>query len=396
VERVRILYILVVLPMLVLSAVAFASPPWKVWAWDPTHAYPTVFATANSVLVGTAFGENFEHSYPNKETLEEFLIESILEISVSTKPRIALYASGNGTDRQAIENVMDGFISEGRIMSYNSTPVSPSNPLDVDVESLMEYDVVLLDAATVKSPAYQFDVTDESRQALIEYLERGGKMVASAYIFVNWYDYSNWGRELYNLDLAILFDGAKPDITTYVDRAITDSPFSIGETVETFNVYEPPTYDPMFHFFWRITTPEPNAPTAEFTLTPETASVGESVEFNASASLPGWNGTHEMPITEYHWDFGDSNQVATFTPIVYHSFSSSGIYYVTLTVYAHGATPETDAISHKVTVTAIPVGGYSTSIQLPTRAKPATSYIALLTIITTIFITIRRKPKKNA
>jgi len=78
---------------------------------------------------------------------------------------------------------------------------------------------------------------------------------------------------------------------------------------------------------------QPHGPEAEFTATPDTASTGESIKFDASSSLPGWNGTHTMPITEYRWDFGDGNQTTTFTPIVYHSFSSSGIYYVALTMH---------------------------------------------------------------
>jgi len=139
----------------------------------------------------------------------------------------------------------------------------------------------------------------------------------------------------------------------------------------------------------------PHGPTAEFTVTPETANVGESVKFNATSSLPGWNGTYGILITEYRWDFGDGNETTTYTPIVYHSFSSSGNYYVTLTVYAPGATPEIDTISHKVTIISVPVGGYSVPIQLPTTVKPATPYMALLTILTAILITIKRKTKRK-
>ena len=136
---------------------------------------------------------------------------------------------------------------------------------------------------------------------------------------------------------------------------------------------------------------QPHGPTAEFTITPETAKVGETVEFAASSSLPGSNGTHEMPITEYRWDFGDGNQTTTSTPTVYHSFSTSGNYYVTLTVYAPGATPETDSTTKKVTITAIPVGGYSFLIKGYTTSKPLTLCLALLAVLTVSFAMIKRK-----
>ena len=135
----------------------------------------------------------------------------------------------------------------------------------------------------------------------------------------------------------------------------------------------------------------PYGPEAKLTAAPETADVGELVKFDASASSPGWNGTHEMSITEYRWNFGDGNKTTTSTPIVYHSFSNSGIYYVTLTVYASGATPETDSTTHKVTVRAIPVGGYSFPIKGYTTEKPLATYLGLLAILTISFTVIERK-----
>jgi hypothetical protein len=139
----------------------------------------------------------------------------------------------------------------------------------------------------------------------------------------------------------------------------------------------------------------PQGPTAEFTATPETANVGESVEFDASSSQSGWNGTHERPIIEYRWDFGDGNETTTSTPTIYHSFTSFGNYYVTLTVYAPGATPETDTATHKVTIVSVPVGGYSYAITGHTTTTPLTLYLVLTTIIVSIFITIKRKTPKR-
>jgi parallel beta-helix repeat protein len=140
---------------------------------------------------------------------------------------------------------------------------------------------------------------------------------------------------------------------------------------------------------------QPYGPEAEFEAIPDTALTGEPIKFDTSTSLPGWNGTHTMPITEYRWDFADGNQTTTSTPIVYHGFSSPGIYYVTLTVYALGATPETDTISHKVTIISVPVGGYSLLIRVHTTEKPLTFYLALVAILTTVFTIIKRKKHRR-
>ena len=138
----------------------------------------------------------------------------------------------------------------------------------------------------------------------------------------------------------------------------------------------------------------PYGPKAEFTATPETANVGEMVKFDASTSQPGWNGTHTMPITEYQWDFGDGNKTTTTAPTIYHSYKT-GNYYVILTVYAPGATPETDTITHRVTIVSVPVGGYSIPIQVRTKAEPTISYITLTVILTAIFIAAKRKTKRK-
>jgi PKD repeat protein len=142
----------------------------------------------------------------------------------------------------------------------------------------------------------------------------------------------------------------------------------------------------------------PYGPTAEFTTTPETANVGESAKFDASSSQQGWNGSHKMSITEYRWDFGDGNKTTTYAPIVYHSFTDSGNYYVTLTVYSPGATPETDAVTHKVTIVTVPVGGYSVPLSTPTKANPLTVGLFISAILAPIFtaaIRRRRCRKKN-
>jgi hypothetical protein len=131
----------------------------------------------------------------------------------------------------------------------------------------------------------------------------------------------------------------------------------------------------MFH-----AAPPPYGPTAMFTAVPKTANIGETVAFDASTSLPGFNGAHEVPIVRYRWSFGDGNVATTYIPIVYHWFKRAKTFFVTLTVYAIGATPETDSTTHRVTVTSAPVGGYSFPIKGYTAENPITIYLALLTL----------------
>jgi len=147
----------------------------------------------------------------------------------------------------------------------------------------------------------------------------------------------------------------------------------------------------------QIQVVQPYGPKANFTWTPETPKAGEKVLFNASSSLPGWNGTHIMPITEYRWNFGDGNITTTTTPIIYHTYEKPGFYYVTLTVYAPGATPETDSITHKIIVPVITVGGKCYPIETTTFAIAKSvqpTIIATITIMLMLAITAKKKKKK--
>jgi parallel beta-helix repeat protein len=85
---------------------------------------------------------------------------------------------------------------------------------------------------------------------------------------------------------------------------------------------------------------------------------------------------------------GAASNTWTFTP------TTSGIYYVYLKV-TDDTGNTTQSETTRITVTTVPVGGYSVPIQLPTTANPATIHIALLTILTAIFITIKRKTKRK-
>jgi len=140
---------------------------------------------------------------------------------------------------------------------------------------------------------------------------------------------------------------------------------------------------------------QPHGPKAEFTVVPETANIGQLVKFDATTSQAGWNGTNQMPIIEYRWDFGDGNKTTVPAPTIYHTFGSSGIYYPTLTVYASRATPETDATTHKIVVMSVPVGGYSVSLARYSTAMPSSVYLALLIMLSVVFTAVRRNARKK-
>jgi len=146
---------------------------------------------------------------------------------------------------------------------------------------------------------------------------------------------------------------------------------------------------------------EPYGPEAEFSAIPEIAEAGELVKFNASNSSTGFNGTDEMPINLYCWDFGDGNKTCTSTPIIYHSFSDPGTYYVTLEVYAFGAIPDKDSTTRIVAISPAipPIGGYSTQTREYTIATPLTHHTLSAVIIIAAFMLIElkvhRKKKKG-
>ena len=91
-------------------------------------------------------------------------------------------------------------------------------------------------------------------------------------------------------------------------------------------------------------------PTANFTWTPETAIINQTVTFDASASTPGWSAkTQEFsPIINYAWDFGDGTFNETTSPTITHEYTTPGNYTVTLTIT--DAVGRTDTISHTIEI----------------------------------------------
>jgi hypothetical protein len=230
----------------------------NIWATDQTGSYPVVLGTIEWVLIGTAFGENFEEDYPGKESLENLFLQSVLRISPCNRPKVAVFSGGDSSDIVGMKKVMNKFLKSGNISSFDLKTVSTSAHLDFSLYGLVQYDVVVLDPPTCKGPDWQFIITEGSLHALARYLENGGRIVASAYLFVYWVAYPSGEKALYNKDLsALLFDGARPDLEEFSPKAIAKSALGEAETFLTLNTVisltEPKAR--LFHSFWKLTLP---------------------------------------------------------------------------------------------------------------------------------------------
>ena len=76
----------------------------------------------------------------------------------------------------------------------------------------------------------------------------------------------------------------------------------------------------------------PDPPIANFTWSPVNPAVNQTILFDASVSLPGWNGTTNIPIISYRWNFGDGNASTVTTSTTPHKYKIVGNYTVALTV----------------------------------------------------------------
>jgi len=88
---------------------------------------------------------------------------------------------------------------------------------------------------------------------------------------------------------------------------------------------------------WNVTQKQiqigqPHCPSAAFTINPKFTYVDQELILNASATLPGWNGTHENPVIFLTWDFGDGNVTSSHDSTIIHSYTHAGDFNVTLTV----------------------------------------------------------------
>jgi hypothetical protein len=113
-------------------------------------------------------------------------------------------------------------------------------------------------------------------------------------------------------------------------------------------------------------------PTANFTMSPNPAHVGQAVTFDASASTPGDKGENCYSgniIEHYDWDFDGNGTIdlTTTNPVTTHTYSSAGVRAVTLSVTNTCGLSDSDTQA----LTVLPAGASSsrsTSARLPRQA----------------------------
>jgi len=91
-------------------------------------------------------------------------------------------------------------------------------------------------------------------------------------------------------------------------------------------------------------------PTANFTWTPPTPNVNDTVTFDASSSTTGWSAqiVDYAQITTYKWNFSDGIVVTVYTSMISHMFIDPGNFTVELTIT--DSVGRTDSISKTVEV----------------------------------------------
>jgi len=121
--------------------------------------------------------------------------------------------------------------------------------------------------------------------------------------------------------------------TTETTPTITHKYLNAGQYIITLNVTDN-------EGLWSTTTkpieilPE-FSPKANFTWTPQTPIINETITFDASNSTEGWSKTlgDFSPIINYTWNFGDgTGNVTVTTPQINHNFTQPGNYTVKLTI----------------------------------------------------------------
>ncbi len=108
----------------------------------------------------------------------------------------------------------------------------------------------------------------------------------------------------------------------------TDHDFALAGTyIVTLTVVDP--YGRTASKSQSITVTPGLQPTAAFVYSPTAPRVGQSLNFNASASRPPAGGT----IVSYTWDFGDGTpRVTTGSPVQGHTYTAANTYTVTMLV----------------------------------------------------------------
>jgi parallel beta-helix repeat protein len=220
-----------------------------------------------------------------------------------------------------------------------------------------------------------------------------------------------------NTDHYPLFVGAPPPptysltITTTVGGTTDPAPGTYGYTANsTVQVTAIPAANYLFDYWeldsanvgsanpYSVLMDKNHALKAVFALIPPPLSA--SISPLSASILAGQSVTFTSTVSggytpySYQW-YLNGNPVSgansaswTFTP------TTSGIYYVHLKVTdAKANTAQSDAA--RIAVATVPVGGYSFSIQVQTRAEPTIPYIALVATLTAIFTKLRPKTKRK-
>jgi len=117
-------------------------------------------------------------------------------------------------------------------------------------------------------------------------------------------------------------DGSSP-IVSFLEPTITHEYLAYGNYTVTLNVTDSEKLSVTVSKVIMVVAP----PYASFTWSPQSPETYETVEFNASTSLP--NGGN---IVSYVWDFGDGNITTVTNSIITHVYKIAGNYTVTLKV----------------------------------------------------------------
>lgn len=139
----------------------------------------------------------------------------------------------------------------------------------------------------------------------------------------------------------------------------------------------------------------PRSPIAFFTENPKMPYVNDIIVFDASDSIPGFDGISNCSITEYSWDFDSDGSIdlLTSSPNATYSYEASGTYTVVLAVYAPSSIENPayypyDTVSEIKTVVTPIVGGDiillkagESKPQSPTRVY---AWIGLVSLIISI------------
>jgi len=232
----------------------------------------------------------------------------------------------------------------------DGSPAGSANPISVVMDDNHDLEAVFAEAHTLIITVSEGGTTDPPPGTYI--YETPTDVVVEAIPFTD-YLFDHW--EFDDVDI-----GSDNPITVYVGST---------HTLKAVFVYSPPP------------------PPLSVSISPLSKSIliGDSVAFTSTVS----GGT--SPYT-YQW-YLDDNPVSgadesswTFTP------TSTGVYYVYLKVTdANNNTAQSDTA--RITVTSVPVGGYSVSLTKPIVKTPLICYTILLAAFGALITLIKRKRK---